>query len=827
MCRLNSNMTRIRTIQCALCLMLAVVASPVLAAQEKEAVELHVWGLNMGYPRAGWLAVVEEFERRYPNVNVVIGPADRGSDLQKLLCGVIGNSPPDVFKREANLFGDIAARGILMPLGDFLKRDKERPDGIHEADYSPGLWASCRGVDGKQYAVPEATNALFLAYNKGVFREAGLDPERPPRNWPEWREYAHKLTVRDERGRVTRLGTMILAPYKEDDLMFYIAQLGGNVLSENGRECFLDEPVAREALEFIASVVDACGGRRAYDDFAQAQEGLSTWPLGVGDVAMSVEGDSVIYEAMRRGSDIDLGIAPVPSPVGREPVTTSALHGVYLIPRNARHPDEAWAFIRFAAGTDGRRVFLTALEADQVARTEAVAQDLEKQADKAEAQGDLKRAQDLRNQAAQRRTKKGQVYPGFQANRRAQAILTAQFAPTDPVFRAAYLRCGELLKEMAFIPPPSSPVYAVISDECQRAVDRVLYGQMTAGDALADADRRVQEQLDLYYGRESFPKLQWAYVWALTALTIFVTVAFFWWRSRDERARTNLQRQENRAGLFFIGPWIFGFVVFIAGPMIFSLALSFCDYDVIHPPRFVGLQNFSFLLTNDPLFWKSLGNTIYMVFAIPLTMAVSLAIALLLNMQIRGMRIYRTVFYLPAITPTIAAAVLWYALLNPDGLLNVGLRMAGVDNPPSWLGDARWSKPAIVLMQVWAAGGGMILWLAGLQGIPKQLYEAASIDGAGKLRQLWSITLPMLTPYMFFVFVTGVIGVFQIFAQALVLTRGGPADSTLFYVYYLFNNAFRYFKMGYASAMAWILFVIILAVTLLQWRLSKRWVHYE
>jgi multiple sugar transport system permease protein len=207
-------------------------------------------------------------------------------------------------------------------------------------------------------------------------------------------------------------------------------------------------------------------------------------------------------------------------------------------------------------------------------------------------------------------------------------------------------------------------------------------------------------------------------------------------------------------------------------------------------------------------------------------MAFSLGIALLLNAQAKGMSTYRTIFYLPAITPAVATAVLWYALLNPDGLINVGLRFVGVD-PPSWLGDKSWSKPAIVLMGLWGAGGGMIIWLAGLQSVPNQLYEAAAIDGAGPVRRFFSITLPMLTPYIFFSFITGVIGVFQIFAQALILTRGGPADSTLFYVYYLFNNAFRYFKMGFASAQAWILFVIILLLTLLQLRFSRRWVHYE
>lgn len=813
----------------ALCTFLVLV--PCLGyghAEEPEApVELHVWGLNLGYPRAGWFAVVEEFERRYPNIKIIMGPADRGSDLQKLLCGVIGNSPPDVFKREANLFGDIAARGILMSLEGFIEADEAREDGLHQEDFKPGVWESCRAADGRIYAIPEATNALFLAYNKDVFREAGLDPERPPRDWDEWREYTRKLTLRDEKGRVRRLSTMIHAPYMEDDLIFYISQLGGEVLSDDGRTCLLERPEAVEALKFIAAMIEATGGRRAFDDFAKWQEGLGTWPLGQGHVAMSVEGHYVLNEILRRNSDADIGMAPVPPPPGRDAITTSARHGLYLIPTNARHPKEAWEFIRFAGGPEGQLVYVEGLARDRAKEVERSAKRLDEQAAAAQQRGESTRAEELRRKAEQQRRRKGEIYPGIWSNLKTQTLLQEKFAPKHPVVGPGYARCGELLQEMAFVPVPRSPVYALIRDECERAVNRVLYGQMGPEEAMADADRKVQEQLDLYFGRETFPLLRWGYVYVLTAAIVMGACLFFWRRSRGERAVTSLQRHENRMGLTFIAPWIFGFVVLVAAPMVFSLAMSFCNYDVIHPARFVGTQNFSFLLFKDPLFWKSMGNTVFMVMAIPITMLVSLLIALLLNAGVKGMRAYRTAFYLPAITPAIAAAVLWYALLNPDGLVNVALRAVGIDNPPSWLGDARWSKPAIVLMRLWGAGGGMILWLAGLQGIPKQLYEAASIDGAGKMRQFWSITLPMLTPYMFFVLVTGIIGVFQIFAQALVLTRGGPADSTLFYVYYLFNNAFRYFKMGYASAMAWILFVIVMIVTLIQWKFSKQWVHYE
>jgi ABC-type sugar transport system permease subunit/ABC-type glycerol-3-phosphate transport system substrate-binding protein len=809
--------------------LLLSVASPWAVADAPSAghVELHVWGLNMGTPRTGWLAVVRAFEERHPGVKVVVGPSDRGSDLQKLLCGVIGNSPPDVFKREANLFGDIASRDILMPLDRFIEQDRDRPDGLRPEDYPAGIWDSGKGPDGAMYSIPEGTNALFLAYNKDVFREAGLDPERPPATWAEWIETARMLTVKDPGNRIRRLGNMIHAPYKEDDLVFYIAQLGGDILSEDGRTSLLDQPEALTALTFLRDMVEAAGGRKAYDDFAQTQEGLGAWPIGAGTVAMSVEGHWVLYDLLRRGMDVDIGMAPVPVPEGREPVTTSARHGVYFIPANARQPDEAWSFIRFASGPEGRMIYFDALAEEQARTVGEEAAEIEEDARKAEQAGDTQRASELRDRARRMLDQRGQMYPGFESNLRSQRAIQAKYAPRHPVAGREYAACAEMIASLEFVPVPNSPVYALISDECRRAVDRVLYGERTPGAALADAHRRVQDQLDRHFRREDLPVFSWFWMWGATTLLLLAAGAVLWWRTRDQRAATAIQRYENRMGMVFVSPWAVGFVVFVAGPMVFSLAMSFCDYDVLHPPRYVGLDNYRFLLTSDPLFYKSLANTLFMVLAIPVTMSMSLAIALLLNSEIRGMAVYRTVFYLPAVTPAIAAAVLWYALLNPDGLVNGGLRAVGFAHPPSWLGDAAWSKPAIVLMQLWGAGGGMLLWLAGLQGIPKTYYEAAAIDGAGPVRRFWSITVPMLTPYMLFAFVTGIIGVFQIFAQALVLTRGGPADSTLFYVYYLFNNAFRYFRMGYASAMAWVLFVIILMVTMLQLRASKKWVHYE
>ena len=317
-----------------------------------------------------------------------------------------------------------------------------------------------------------------------------------------------------------------------------------------------------------------------------------------------------------------------------------------------------------------------------------------------------------------------------------------------------------------------------------------------------------------------------AWYLAYVALVLASFGAAFWFLARGVRAHGYFRR-EHYAGYLFATPWFFGFLVFGGGPILFSFVMSFSEYEVLSPPKFVGIGNYVKLFTDDPLFYKSLWNTGFMALGIPLGMAVGLGIAMLLNHEIRGMAVYRTFFYLPAIMPAVAAAILWMWIFNPEeGILNAILARVGIDGP-AWLHNQRWSKPALILMGLWGAGGGMIVWLAGLKGIPKHLYEAADIDGAGRLGKFWNVTLPMLSPYILFNLIMGLIGTFQIFTQALIMTQGGPLDSTLFYAYALFNNAFRYMRMGYASAMAWILFAIILALTVIQLRLSKRWVYYE
>jgi len=292
--------------------------------------------------------------------------------------------------------------------------------------------------------------------------------------------------------------------------------------------------------------------------------------------------------------------------------------------------------------------------------------------------------------------------------------------------------------------------------------------------------------------------------------------------------KLGMRQQQWLWAYLFLLPWIIGFLVFTAGPMVTSLWLSFHKGDFVSV-EYVGLENYRRLFTEDPLFWKSLKVTIlYAVVAVPLGIAGSLGLAMLLNTKVKGIPLFRTLFYLPSLVPAVATAVLWQWLFNTDnGLLNQILGFFGFIGP-QWLQDEKWTLPGFIIMSLWGIGGGrMVIFLAGLQGIPESYKEAAMLDGAGPKMIFRHVTLPLLSPVVFFNVVLGIIGTFQYFTQAYVMTGGGPNNASLFYALYLFRNAFEYFKIGKASAMAWVLFAVLLIITAIQFGLSKRWVHYE
>lgn len=297
------------------------------------------------------------------------------------------------------------------------------------------------------------------------------------------------------------------------------------------------------------------------------------------------------------------------------------------------------------------------------------------------------------------------------------------------------------------------------------------------------------------------------------------------------RTSSSLARREELYGWLFASPWIVGFVLFTLGPMLASFYLGFTEYSIASPPKWIGTANYEkALFGGDALFWPSLGRTFqYAITVVPLGLAGSLLIALLLNQNLRGVSIYRTLFFLPYLVPVVASAVLWQWLFQPNfGAINTLLGMVGIKGP-LWLADARSAMPSLMVIALWGAIGGptMVIFLAGLQGVPQELHEAASIDGASSARRFLTITLPLISPTIFFNLIIGVIGALKVFEAAFVATKGGPNFATWFFILHLYQTAFQNIEMGYASALAGVFFVVVVTLTVVNVQLSKRWVYYE
>ena len=295
-------------------------------------------------------------------------------------------------------------------------------------------------------------------------------------------------------------------------------------------------------------------------------------------------------------------------------------------------------------------------------------------------------------------------------------------------------------------------------------------------------------------------------------------------------ALTRKEKKNILKGLTFTSPWIVGFLLFVLYPILASFYYSLTDFNILLPPMFIGVRNYIELF-QDKLFWTAIYNTLfYSVFALPLMLVFSVSIATLLNQSLRFRPIFRTVFFLPSLVPLVALAILWQWIFNGQyGVLNFFLEKIlspfGI-NPPNWMGDPLWTKPALIVTGLWGIGGSIVIYLAALQEVPTHLYEAAEIDGASPLQKFLAITLPMISPVIYFNLIIGIIGTLQIFAVPFVMFGRGPANSTYFFAMYIYDNAFRYLKMGYAAAMAWILFLLIFGLTLFFTRVSRKHIYY-
>ncbi len=809
--------------------------------------EIVAWGITFfGEDVYG---LVHRFEQENPQYKVILSSSaerDTTSDSQRLLCAIAGGVPPDVvfFSRFAT--GEWASRGALTDLTPLLAaQDPADPNAINlkeyydfavgEASYKPP------GDPGpaRIYGIPTTADIRVLYANADILLQEGYVDEkgqpRVPKTWEELSQYATRLTIHkapgDPRSPIRRLG---FAPnFGNSWLYLYSWQAGGQFLSDDGTRVTMDSPPVIRALRFMTDLYDSLGGVGNVHAFQEGLAGESTggsFRVGLGGadldpflrglVAMKIDNDYALRAIADGKPGMNFIIAPAPMPadqlaMGKSPVTWAGGFSL-VIPRTSRNPQGAFKLIQYLTSWKG--------------------------------------TQFLEQGKRERKESEGRMYlPEGLANRVQFERLIKQAVRDNPrvpqTFKNAYAVLADLMPHTHF--RPVTPVGQLLWNQHVRAYEAAVRHEFEFDAKRQNVDeikltlstlqQPVQRQLDEMLRPPPRTKVRWWPYFILYGIVIVLPFLALYVTYRRRKRRDDYRAREVGAAMLFLSPWVLGFIFFLGGPILFSILFSFTRYDVLSDARYVGAENYRELL-NDPLFYRSIANTLFMLIRIPLMMAAGLAIALLLNRAVRLIGFYRTAFYMPAIVPMVAASLLWVWLFNPtQGVFNnvllwlfdtapfqwlqsaSGQKLA----PPLWLHDPSWSKPSLIIMSLWTAGGSMVIWLAGLQSIDPNLHEAASIDGAGSWRRFWSITLPMLSPYVLFNAIIGVIATMQIFGEAYIMTAGGPVDSTLFYAYYLFKQAFQYFRMGYASALAWLMFLIILTLTLVQLWLSKRWVHYE
>lgn len=797
----------------------ALVALACAAPAQQNKRELVVWGISFGPDSKGDEAVVKEFERRHPDVTVKVLSMGAGNmDPQKLMTSIVGNVAPDVINQDRFSVSDWASRGAFRPLDDLIARDQAKNDPLcpRKEQYYKAVWAEA-SWQGKVYGVPTSADNRILYYNKGIFREnaaalraAGLDPDRPPRTWSELLKYGKVLTAPLKDGQFTRVG--FLPNFGNSWLYMYAFQNNASFMSPDGRTCTMDTPEAEQALQFIVDGYDQIGGYEKTKEFESGFLSNENDAFILGKVAMKIDGDWILDSLSRYGPQVDIGVAPPPVPDDRyyhrgrfknEKDTYITWVGgfCYAIPRGARNVQDGWDFIKFATSTEGRLI-----------------------------QNRAQREWSNYN---------GRAYiPRQQGSMEANEAIFKEFKPADPKYAAALRQHIDLMPFGRT--RPVTFVGQTLWSNHVTAMESACYHKATPKQALLTAQQVVQRDLDAYFDQDKHPIVDLNIpMWIGIALGIMGLIACLWVFLR--RRMGHLERSEAWWGYLFISPWAFGFLLLTLGPMLASLLFSFTQYDVLNDARWVGLKNYQDLGGADKVnVLKALSNAVYLAgLTVPFTLAIGLAIALLLNQATRGMRFYRTFFYMPAIVPGVASAILWLWVLTPDpnkGLLNAGWQQTITPwlglQPPGWVQSADWAKSSLIVMSMWGAGSGMILWLAGLKGISSTLYEAASIDGANPRQTFWSITFPQLSPIIFFNAVMGFIGAMQEFDRVYIMKPSadgpvGPDDSMLTPTYLLFKNGFAFFKMGYASAIAWAMFAVIILLTIIQFKLAPRWVHYE
>lgn len=747
---------------------------------------------------------IAEFEFSHPSIRIKLEPIVDNYE-NKLLAEYAANVAPDCAGFSANRIVTFSSRGALKPLNEF-------PDfGGDEVDLK-GRYSTivdALTLDGKLYALPrDVACTAIIYYNKRLFREAGIPYPDGTWTWdtkvrPELRDKDFVWTMQQltkrKPGSAVPFQFGLAAAWPQLWMETVLTSSNVRMWDSDAKptKLFLTDPKVVEVFQFAADCLNKFHWMPSNNDVTLGSGSTMQDEFRKGRIAMLQSGAWEIRD-MRTKMSEDWDIAPFPKYARGEATYLPGEGGGIGIFNTSQHPKEAWEWIKWYCGRPG----LTEI---------------------------------------------------------------AQSGETQPSIRALALAPGVWLPPSGTHPPPqhlaitaglAMRVYnrhlpqwfsAGVQNDLNGAYYGVLAGEKTAKEMLTKLQEDEPARLSLAIRREGGPSFPFA---AGLGVGIAIVVGLLFWVYRPEFGRklSQSERSENRSAYLFLIPWFCG-IALTLGPMIYSLLLSFSDSDIIQTPKWRGLANYADLVNphvDDTLFVSLRQTLLFAGLSIPAGIVSALVLALLLNQKVKGIPLFRALYYLPSLASAVAMSLIWMRLFDKDqglinallygadgksGFLHLGPILSALVGTPgqniNWFGNTKTVIPAFIIMGLWGAGGGTIIFLGGLQGISQSYYEAATIDGAGPGRRFWKVTLPLLTPYIFFSLITGVIGALQVFGQAFVITSGGPDRATLFAVVWLYDQAFGQLKMGYASAIAWILFVVIMLFTVVQLALARRWVYYE
>lgn len=752
-------------------------------------------------------ALATQYEASHPGILIKVeNYADYGAYSQKLLLEYAANDAPDVAVLGPEDFVKFARRGALLPLDPLVAATP----GFDLSAYYPQIVAACRY--GKAlYVLPrDIAPKGIVYYNKRLFDQAGIPYPDGTWTWdfkvrPELREHdflwvLQQLTKVGADGKPVQYGLVPGWPELLPEI--FAVSTGARYVDdyENPTRILFDKPEMVRAFNLAAKL-----------------ENVDRWIPNKAVLSSILQTDSQALFVNQKAALFLSGIWEVPGlrnklVPGKEGffewditsfpaykdgklVLTSGGSG-YAIMSSSPHPKESWEVLQYFAGRPGM---------------EALA-------------------------------KSGLAQPAIRSIARSDVWIPGPNTPAEMRYPANRIVTDQEVDHVEF--EPTSDLWTSVHDLLGSKMDDIWMGTSEAEPALKEGTAIAQRRLDDLRHDENLTRFNWIYGLVGGLVIAAGLLAFVYLPERGKRLSPR-QKREARSALKFLAPWLIGLGVFTLGPMILSFLMSFADWDIIRPAQWRGAGNYVEAFTSDPRFFVSLKVTlVYTVIAVPLGLFGSLVLALLLNQKVKGMPIYRTLFYIPSLASMVAAALIWRRIFQPDGgilnsilyypnghgnFLGIPAWLGQYGKPEeqiNWIGNEHTALPALMLMSLWGIGGGMIILLAGLQGVPDYYSEAASIDGANAWQRFRAVTWPLITPSIFFTLVTGLIGSLQVFTQAFVMTGGGPGDATRFYMLHLYDQAFQSLRMGYASALAWVLFVLILLLTLVQFRLS-RWVYYE